>query len=149
MLPSNLRPAPDHPEANRTLHRNLWFRALFIGSLSGLLIALAGCATASEATPVTTTFPFDGTILDVRSHDVATDLVATDRDDVEVTRWFATKLATGVKADWSLTDRTLDLRADCTGIANCDARFRVEVPLGVRVLRDGQATELDGRGGSR
>lgn len=149
MSPSNLRPAPDHPRAIRTPHRNALLRAFFIGSLSCLLIALAGCATASEATPVTTTFPFNGTILDIRSHDVATDLVATDRDDVKVTRWFATKLATGVKASWALTDRTLDLRADCTGIANCDARFRVEVPLGVRVLRDGQATKLDGRGGSR
>jgi hypothetical protein len=148
MSPSNLRPAPDHPATNRILHRNVLFRAFLIGSLSGLLVVLAGCATASEATPVTTTFPFNGAILDVRSHDAATDLVASDRDDVKVTRWFATKLATGVKASWSLTDRTLDLRADCTGIANCDTRFRVEVPLGVRVLRDGQATKLDGRGGS-
>jgi hypothetical protein len=118
--------------------------------LAGPLAGAAGCATASKATPVTTTFPFDEATLDVRTHGAATDLVAGDRTDVKVTRWFATKLATGVHASWSLTDGTLELRADCSGFANCDSRFKVEVPNGVRVLRNGKPTKLHGvEGGTR
>ena len=114
------------------------------------MLGLTSCATAAKATPVTTTFPFSEPTLDIRTHDVATDLVASDRSDVQVTRWFDTKLATGIHATWSLTNRTLDLRADCTGLANCDARFRVEVPNHVKVLRNGKATKLVGtKGGSQ
>ena len=109
-------------------------------------MALAGCASVDDATPETKRFEFDGRTLNVVSHDVPTDLVRGTDDDIVVTRWFAARFATGRKLSWTLVGDTLDLRADCTGIANCDARFRVEVPPGVTVLRDGAPTQLTGEG---
>lgn len=100
----------------------------------------------AHAKPESATFSLTGSTLDVRSHDTATDLVASDRRDVQVTRWFSSKAATGIRLGWSLRDGVLDLQAGCSGFANCDARFRVEVPQGVRVLRDGQPTKLRGDG---
>jgi hypothetical protein len=106
-------------------------------------LALAGCASHLEAPPEVRTFPFTGTTLDVESHGVPTDLVASDRTDVKVTRWFSAR--SGVKdARWELRDGTLDLVAQCGGFANCDARFEVEVPRGITVLRSGHPTDLKG-----
>ena len=110
----------------------------------GAALVVAGCASTETATPDTTTFPYSGTTLDVQSHDTATDLVATDRDDIRVTRWFDSRFATGVRQVWQIEEDVLTLRADCTGFANCDARFRVEVPGDITVLRDGEPTDLVG-----
>jgi hypothetical protein len=142
--PSAHRQTPAHSRRVTIRRRGITFLAAALA-----LAGAAGCATASKATPVTTTFPIAAPTLDVRTHDVATDLVASDRSDVKVTRWFATKLATGVRASWSLTGQTLELRAECSGFANCDARFQVEVPHGVKVLRNGRPTKLRGEGGTR
>ncbi|WP_218004631.1 hypothetical protein [Microtetraspora niveoalba] len=105
--------------------------------------ALAGCADASKATPQSTTFTFSGTTLDVRAHEVPTDLVAADRDDIKVTLWFDAR-GTNPTSSWSLAGKTLNLRAGCNGWADCAAKFRVEVPRHVRVLRDGRKTKLVG-----
>lgn len=113
----------------------------------GMLFAVGGCASVADATPETTTFEFVGSTLDVHSHGAATDLVAADRSDVEVTRWFDGKGATGVQLSWTLEGDTLDLRAECSGFANCDARLQVTVPRQVTVLRDGEPTDLHGTGG--
>jgi len=112
------------------------------------VVTLGGCASIAGVEPEVTTFAFEGMTLDVRSHGTATDLVAADRGDVKVTRWFDAKGATGVELGWGLEGEVLDLQADCTGFANCDARFRVEVPHGVLVLRDGKPTDLRGAAGT-
>ncbi|WP_218002104.1 hypothetical protein [Microtetraspora malaysiensis] len=117
--------------------------AMSVLMLFAAAAALSGCADASNATPRSTTFPFSGTTLDVRAHENATDLVAADRDDVKVTMWFDVK-GTNPKSSWSLDGNKLNLRAGCNGWANCAARFRVEVPRHVKVLRDGRKTKLVG-----
>ncbi|MEU3987689.1 hypothetical protein [Streptomyces platensis] len=107
-------------------------------------IGLTGCADVEDAKPETKTFPFDGKTLNVRSHDIATDLVAADRKDVKVTRWFDVGIGADEESSWSLKKGTLDLQAACGKIANCDVRFRVEVPKSLKVLRNGRATDLKG-----
>ncbi|MEV7182752.1 hypothetical protein [Kitasatospora sp. NPDC093102] len=109
------------------------------------LVPLAGCADATDAQPEDKTFEFAGKSLDVRSHGAPADLVAADRTDVKVTRWFDTSGKVGsVKESWELKDGVLELRAGCSGFANCDTKYRVEVPRGVAVLRDGRETDLKG-----
>ncbi|MEU7185254.1 hypothetical protein [Streptomyces sp. NPDC045470] len=112
----------------------------------GLGVGVAGCSVdASQATPESKVFPFQGKSLDVRTHEIATDLVAVDRRDVKVTRWFDAA-AGSEHLSWELKGGVLDIDAGCSGLAICDAKFRVEVPEGVTVLRDGRKTGL--RGGS-
>ncbi|WP_050514953.1 hypothetical protein [Streptomyces rimosus] len=107
-------------------------------------LVLTGCSVdAKSAAPAVKTFPFTGRTLNVKTHEIPADLVATDRKDIKVTRWFDAKSGTKTLR-WELTGDTLDLQAGCTGLAICDARFKVEVPRGVAVLRDGAKTELDG-----
>ncbi|MFJ6617242.1 hypothetical protein ACIQOW_06605 [Kitasatospora sp. NPDC091335] len=109
------------------------------------LVVLAGCADAADATPEDRTFTFAGQRLDVRSHGAPADLVAADRTDVKVTRWFDTSGKIGsAKESWTLDAGVLELRAGCSGLADCDTKYRVEVPKGVAVLRDGRETELRG-----
>lgn len=133
-----------HRTATSSPGRRLLLRTLLVVVATASMVGLAGCASVGDAEPESTTFAFSGSTLDVRSHEIATDLVAADRNDVQVTRWFSTKRATGVELSWSLRDGVLDLEAGCSGFANCDAKFRVEVPRGVRVLRDGKPTKLTG-----
>ncbi|GHG48956.1 hypothetical protein [Streptomyces glebosus] len=107
-------------------------------------IGLTGCANVEEAKPETKTFPFDGKTLNVTSHDIPTDLVAAEREDVKVTRWFDVGIGADEETSWSLKKGILDLQAACSKIANCDVRFRVEVPKSLKVLRNGRATDLKG-----
>ncbi|MBE1530615.1 hypothetical protein [Actinomadura algeriensis] len=124
----------------RTTPVSVFVAVVLAAGLSG------GCvARAENADPVTRTFPFAGTTLNVRANDVPTDLVPADRGDVGVTRWFDDK-SPWSDVRWRLDDGVLDMAASCSVIANCDARFGVEVPRGVRVLRDGEPTELRGAG---
>ncbi|WP_433655169.1 hypothetical protein ACQPW1_30205 [Nocardia sp. CA-128927] len=108
------------------------------------MFAVTGCVSATNADPEYKTFVFDGAELNVDSHGTPTDLVQTDRTDIRVTRWFDTKAVGSVESGWELTGGTLSLVASCTGLALCDAKFQVEVPGGLRVLRDGRQTELTG-----
>ncbi|MDA2805257.1 hypothetical protein [Nocardiopsis suaedae] len=120
------------------------------GAAAAVTVAAAvlasGCSLpdATEAEPETTTFPFDGDVLDVQADGTPTDLVAADRGDVEVTRWIDTRGDPDVTSAWSLEDGTLRLDNSCSGVCVYDDRFRVEVPEGVRVLRDGEPTDLKG-----
>ncbi|MGW5354298.1 hypothetical protein ACWERV_27740 [Streptomyces sp. NPDC004031] len=110
-----------------------------------VLGSLTACSVdAKNATPHSTAFAFSGDTLDVRAHGVPTDLVAADREDVEVTRWFDAKAGSKKTLVWKLHGGVLDLDARCKGLALCDARFRVEVPRDVTVLRDGRPTKLKG-----
>ncbi|MFB7474428.1 hypothetical protein [Kitasatospora sp. NPDC056184] len=112
-----------------------------------LLAAVAGCAKAADAEPESAVFGFSGSTLNVVArHQVPTDLVAADRQDVKVTRWFKADGIGRERTSWTLEGDTLTLEASCSGFANCDARFRVEVPAHMAVQRDGRATDLKGAG---
>ncbi|WP_223167651.1 serine hydrolase domain-containing protein [Nonomuraea sp. SYSU D8015] len=113
-----------------------------IGAIA-VLTTVTGCAAYVQAQPEEKTFAFAGRTLDVVANGVPTDLVAADREDVKVVRWFDVKSG-AKKTSWVLKGNTLTLKAECLGFANCDARFRVEVPRTVRVLRDGRPTKLRG-----
>ncbi|MEU4408893.1 hypothetical protein AB0F88_30625 [Streptosporangium sp. NPDC023963] len=122
-------------------------RVLVCCAITTLIGGLTACSVnAKNATPEEKTFAFSGRTLNVKSHEIPTDLVATDREDVKVTRWFDTKAGSSKTLRWDLRGGVLDLEAGCTGLALCDARFRVEVPRGVKVLRDGRRTDLRGGG---
>ncbi|CAM5245602.1 hypothetical protein GCM10010329_53970 [Streptomyces spiroverticillatus] len=113
-------------------------------AVAAAALALTGCATAKEAEPEVKTFAVAGDSLNVTSHGSPTDLVATDRKDVQVTRWFDTGWGSDPESSWELKGDALDLVAQCEGFANCDVRFRVEVPKGLKVLRNGKPTDLKG-----
>ena len=115
----------------------------FVATVVGLS-GLTACASAKNATPETKTFPFSGGTLNIRSHGVPTDIVATDRTDVRVTRWFDAKWGADKHESWELDGKDLTLKAECEGLANCDVHFKVEVPKSVKVLRDGHDTDLKG-----
>ncbi|WP_438489098.1 hypothetical protein [Streptomyces sp. S186] len=101
---------------------------------------LTGCSVdASKATPVTKTFAYSGKSLNVTTHEVATKIVAADRKDIKVTRWFDSAAGTE-HLKWVLKGNTLDIDAGCSGIAICDAKFQVEVPKGITVSKDGEQT---------
>ncbi|MCX4834599.1 hypothetical protein OG746_38520 [Streptomyces sp. NBC_01016] len=125
------------------LPRN-WSRALLAAPAVAVLVTATGCASAKDAEPEKKTFSFQGNTLDVRSHGIPTDLVASGRDDVLVTRWFDVGLGADDEASWELAKGALDLRAMCSKLANCDVRFKVEVPKSVKVLRNGRPTDLKG-----
>ncbi|WP_244410224.1 hypothetical protein [Streptomyces albofaciens] len=119
-------------------------RLAAVGAAPLAALVLTGCSVdAKSAAPAVKTFPFTGRTLNVKTHEIPADLVATDRRDIKVTRWFDAKSG-AKKLRWELTGQTLDLEAGCTGLAICDARFKVEVPRGVTVLRDGARTDLNG-----
>ncbi|MFE6868236.1 hypothetical protein ACFVFS_16930 [Kitasatospora sp. NPDC057692] len=112
-----------------------------------LLAAVTGCAKAADAKPESTVFGYRGSTLNVVArHHVPADLVAADRQDVKVTRWFKADGIGRERTGWTLEGDTLTLEASCSGFANCDARFRVEVPTHMAVQRDGRATDLKGTG---
>lgn len=121
-----------------------WSRALPTATAVAVLATVTGCASAKDAEPETKSFSFRGGTLDVRSHGIPTDLVATDRDDVQVTRWFDVGWGADDEATWELAEGTLDLQAKCSKLANCDVRFKVEVPKSLKVLRNGRTTDLKG-----
>ncbi|MEU5012676.1 hypothetical protein AB0G35_20725 [Streptomyces sp. NPDC021749] len=100
-------------------------------------LGLTGCSVdAKSAKPESKRFPYTGTSLKLLTHEVATKLVATDRKDIKVTRWFDSAAGT-VHLKWTLKGDTLDIDAGCSGLALCDARFTVEVPKGITVTKDG------------
>ncbi|WP_432146944.1 hypothetical protein [Streptomyces sp. bgisy084] len=121
-----------------------WSRNVMAGVVLAAGIGLTGCASAEDAKPETKNFSFGGRTLNVRSHDIPTDLVAAERKDVKVTRWFDVGMGADEESSWSLKKGILDLQAKCSKIANCDVRFRVEVPKSLKVLRNGRATDLKG-----
>ncbi|MEU8916048.1 hypothetical protein [Streptomyces nigrescens] len=110
-------------------------------------LGLTGCSVdASTAEPESKSFAYAGTSLKLTTHEVATELVAADRKDIKVTRWFD-HAAGSEHLTWTLKGDTLDIDAGCSGIAFCDARFKVEVPRGIAVIRDGRATDPPGATG--
>ncbi|MEU6110518.1 hypothetical protein ABZ853_19210 [Streptomyces albidoflavus] len=131
------------PTRARTTRRRT--TAALTALVAGLLLTTAGCADAAKAEPREKAFPFSGDKLNVRTHDNPTDLVAADVEEVRVTLWFDDSASLGSSdVTWELRGDTLDLNASCSGLANCDTKFRVEVPRDLTVLRNGNATALKG-----
>ncbi|QHC25454.1 hypothetical protein [Streptomyces sp. GS7] len=131
---------PSRPARHRTRRPTALVAAL---AAAAVLPATACSVDAAKATPVTKTFPYTGRTLKLTTHEVATRLIATDRHDVKVTRWFDAAAGTE-HLTWVLKGDTLDIDAGCSGIALCDARFQVEVPRGIAVTKDGRPTSLTG-----
>ncbi|MFF7230727.1 hypothetical protein [Streptomyces sioyaensis] len=114
-------------------------------AVAAAALGLTGCSVdASQQKPESKSFRYAGTTLKLTTHEVATDLVATDRTDIKVTRWFDAA-AGSEHLTWTLKGDTLDIDAGCSGIAFCDAKFRVEVPWGIAVTKDGKKTRLTGK----
>ncbi|MCX5206947.1 hypothetical protein OG897_36795 [Streptomyces sp. NBC_00237] len=113
------------------------------------VVGLTGCASAKDADPETKTFAYKGKTVNVKSHGIPTDLVATDRDDILVTRWFDVGAGADEESSWELKEDVLDLVAKCSKLANCDVRYKVEVPKEMKVLRNGKATDLKGEKGDK
>ncbi|PJJ03516.1 hypothetical protein BX264_3901 [Streptomyces sp. 2333.5] len=114
-------------------------------AVAAAALGLTGCSVdASQQKPESKSFRYAGTTLKLTTHEVATDLVAADRSDIKVTRWFDAA-AGSEHLTWTLKGDTLDIDAGCSGIAFCDAKFRVEVPRGIAVTKDGRRTGLTGR----
>ncbi|MCF3142467.1 hypothetical protein [Streptomyces platensis] len=119
--------------------------AVLIAFTAGLLLTTTACADAKKADPQKKTFPFSGKKLNVRTNDNPTDLVAADIKDVRVTLWFHEGASLGdSNITWELKGDTLDLDASCSGLADCDTKFRVQVPRDTTVLRNGNPTSLKG-----
>jgi hypothetical protein len=100
-------------------------------------MGLTGCdVDASSATPESETFVYDGDSLKLMTNEVATKVIRTNRDDIKVTRWFDSK-AGSKRLVWELEGDTLEIDAGCSGLAICDAKFEVEIPEGLAVVKDG------------
>ncbi|MFD1828292.1 DUF4097 family beta strand repeat-containing protein [Streptomyces desertarenae] len=119
-------------ETRRSTVRALVAVAMAVAATAGM----AGCVDADDAPPEHRVFGLgqERRTLVVDVDDSPLELVAADRGDVRVTRWFD-GLAYGgsTGARWSFEDGTLSLGPRCKGPASCDIRHRVEVPHGVAV----------------
>ncbi|WP_029088623.1 hypothetical protein [Brevibacterium album] len=119
-----------HPRAHRDAAR-----ALLVLAATAATVSLTACAAdASNAEPETKTFSYEGESLLLETHEVATTITETDREDIRVTRWLDRSMGS-TRVMWELNDDTLEIDAGCHGIAICDARFVVEVPRGLEVER--------------
>ncbi|GGZ26614.1 hypothetical protein GCM10010387_19930 [Streptomyces inusitatus] len=108
-------------------------------------LGLSGCSVdASKAEPESKTFAYDGKELKLKTNEVATKVVAVDREDIKVTRWFDAAVGSE-RLKWTLEGDTLDIDAGCSGIAICDAKFKVEIPQGIALIKDGKKTDLSGK----
>ncbi|NDL60547.1 hypothetical protein [Phytoactinopolyspora mesophila] len=100
-------------------------------------MSLTGCdVDASSATPESKTFAYEGDSLKLMTNEVATKVIRTDRDDIKVTRWFDSR-AGSQRLVWELEGDILEIDAGCSGLAICDAKFEVEIPEGLAVIKDG------------
>ncbi|WP_030423313.1 DUF4097 family beta strand repeat-containing protein [Streptomyces sp. SCSIO 75703] len=118
------------------------------GTVAVLLAGLVGCASAEDdKDPEHRSFALPGKTLTVDSDDAALEVVAGGRaadGRIEVTRWFSGSVTLGKdpEVSWRMTEDRLVLRMRCSGfIADCSARYRIEVPRGVAVtVRDGDGS---------
>ena len=110
-------------------------------------VLVTGCTTEplEEVKPHNAAFSFAGDTLDVRQHGIPTDLVVGVRDDVLVS--YRVSAAGGKPRDpeLSLAGGVLQLGDPCPPLVFCDARYRVEIPEGITVLRDGEPTDIKGK----
>jgi hypothetical protein len=130
--------------------RRSTLRALVAVVLAAAATAgVAGCVDAGDVPPEHRGFTVGkevGTLV-VDVEDSPVELVAADRADVRVTRWFdgiAYGGSTGAR--WSMEGGTLSLGPDCSGLASCDIRHRVEVPRRLAVRIESSNGDVTARG---
>ncbi|MGV4988009.1 DUF4097 family beta strand repeat-containing protein [Streptomyces sp. NPDC001709] len=130
--------------------RSVAVRTAAMAVVTGVLVAgvsACGASADDDKHPDHRSFALHGRTLTVDSDDAALDVVAakgTKAGTVQVTRWFKGRVVVGgsPRVSWSFQHDRLVLRMHCSGfIADCSARYRIEVPQGVGVSVD------DGNGG--
>ncbi|TRO69317.1 DUF4097 family beta strand repeat-containing protein [Streptomyces sp. IB201691-2A2] len=103
----------------------------------GVFATGCGASAGDDKDPEKRSFALGGRTLTVDSDDSSLELVASDVDKVQVTRWFEGRVAIGgdPKVTWAMEDDTLKLRMHCSGVvADCSAKHRIEVPRDVAVV---------------
>ncbi|KUN05111.1 hypothetical protein AQI95_16560 [Streptomyces yokosukanensis] len=122
--------------------RSLPARAAVTAAVTGVLVAgvsACGASADDDAHPDHRSFALHGRTLTVDSDDAGLEIVAAKGNKagtVQVTRWFEGKVVVGggPTVSWSFQDDRLRLRMHCSGlIADCSAKYRIEVPQGVGV----------------
>ncbi|MEU8968840.1 DUF4097 family beta strand repeat-containing protein [Streptomyces monashensis] len=130
--------------------RSVAVRTAVMAVVTGVLVAglsACGASAANDEHPDHKSFALHGRTLTVDSDDAALEVVAAQgakADTVQVTRWFQGKVVVGGSptVSWSLQDDRLKLRLHCSGfIADCSAKYRIEVPRGIAL------TVTDSNGG--
>ncbi|MFI2199796.1 DUF4097 family beta strand repeat-containing protein [Streptomyces sp. NPDC020192] len=125
-------------------------RAAAMAVVTGVLVAgvsACGSSASDDQHPDHKSFALHGRTLTVDSDDAALEIVAAQGNKagtVQVTRWFEGKvvIGSGPRVSWSFQGDRLKLRMHCDGfIADCSAKYRIEVPRGIQVSVD------DGNGG--
>ncbi|KOV71107.1 DUF4097 family beta strand repeat-containing protein [Streptomyces sp. MMG1121] len=132
--------------------RSVPARAAAMTVVTGVLVAgvsACGASADDDKHPDHRSFALHGRTLTVDSDDAALEIVAARGNKagtVQVTRWFKGRVVVGGSpgVSWSFQGDRLKLRMHCNGfIADCAAKYRVEVPQGVAVNVD------DGNGSVR
>ncbi|MGJ5751159.1 DUF4097 family beta strand repeat-containing protein [Streptomyces puniciscabiei] len=130
--------------------RSVLVRTAAMAVVTGVLaagVSACGASAGDDKHPDHRSFALHGGTLTVDSDDADLEIVAAPADKagaVQVTRWFKGRVVVGgsPRVSWSFEDDRLKLRMHCDGfIADCSAKYRIEVPRGIRVTVD------DGNGG--
>jgi hypothetical protein len=120
--------------------RSVAVRAAVMAVVTGVLLAgvsACGASAGNDKHPDHKSFGLHGRTLTVDSDDAALEIVSARgarAGTVQVTRWFQGKVVVGgsPRVSWSFQDDRLKLRLHCTGfIADCSAKYRIEVPRGI------------------
>ncbi|QLJ00634.1 DUF4097 family beta strand repeat protein [Streptomyces sp. NEAU-sy36] len=123
------------------MSRRVRMRAVAGGALAGaVVLAVSGCGASAgkDRHPEHRSFAVRGHTLTVDSDDSGLEIVGGRGEgrNVAVTRWFDGSVLVGGKprVSWAFKDDRLVLRMHCSGlVADCSARYRVEVPAGIGV----------------
>ncbi|GHJ37924.1 DUF4097 family beta strand repeat-containing protein [Streptomyces sp. TS71-3] len=116
------------------------------------LVCLVGGCTADaggDDHPEKRAFTLHGPTLTVDSENSAVEVVPVDGRQVRVTRWFKGRVVLGgsPSASWQWHDDRLTLRMKCSGmVADCSARYRVEVPRDAAVHIRNEDGSVSARG---
>ncbi|MER6733707.1 DUF4097 family beta strand repeat-containing protein [Streptomyces puniciscabiei] len=130
--------------------RSVLVRTAAMAVVTGALaagVSACGASAGDDKHPDHRSFALPGRTLTVDSDDADLEIVAAPANKagtVQVTRWFKGRVVVGgsPRVSWSFQDDRLKLRMHCDGfIADCSAKYRIEVPRGIRVTVD------DGNGG--
>ncbi|WBO66593.1 DUF4097 family beta strand repeat-containing protein [Streptomyces camelliae] len=115
-------------------------RAAAMAVVTAALVAgVSACGTSAsdDKHPEHKSFALHGRTLTVDSDDAALEIVTAQGDkagSIQVTRWFKGRVVVGgsPRVSWSFQDDRLKLRMHCDGfIADCSAKYRIEVPRGI------------------
>ncbi|MFP8905535.1 DUF4097 family beta strand repeat-containing protein [Streptomyces atacamensis] len=132
-------------ETRRSTVRALVAVVLAVAATAGV----AGCVDAGDVPPEHRAFEVGKEVetLVVEVEDSPVEVVAADRADVRVTRWFdGVAYGGSTGARWSMEGGTLSLGPACSGLASCDIRHRVEVPHRLAVRVEGRNGDVTARG---